>query len=371
MAKKRPQPKAKEPVRLRFRELAHGNKSMYFDIYDRGKRWTETLPFVLVPEVDENSRNQNRNALQSAMAMKSQRVLDMMYHRAGLSKADNRSKMLLVDWMNAYAERKADAFKMSLLSTIKHLIQYRGDAVTMKDVDKNYLLGFISHLRQTNLSPRSQDYYFKCLACALSTAVREEIISTNPMRLISKDMRIKVPSSTREYLTIDEVKVLMNAPCKHEDIKRAYLFSCFCGLRMSDVRGLKWGDLQKDGENIKIAKTMQKTQKMLYLKLSSQAIKWLPKQDNPDPDSPIFRLPSRTYVSKIVAEWAKDNGINKHITFHTSRHTFATGELTAGADIYTVSSLLGHTQIRTTQIYAKIVNKKKEEAVDMWSKLFD
>ena len=219
MAKKRPQPIAKEPVRLRFRELKHGNKSMYFDIYDRGKRWTETLPFTLIPEVDEQSRNHNRNALQTAMAMKSQRVLEMMYQRAGMSKASNRSKMLLTDWMNTYAERKADAFKTSLHSTIKHLIKYRGDAVTMKDVDKNYLLGFISYLKQTNLSPRSQDYYLRCLACALSTAVREEIIGTNPMRLISKDVKVKVPSSTREYLTIDEVKKLINAPCKNEEIK--------------------------------------------------------------------------------------------------------------------------------------------------------
>lgn len=73
----------------------------------------------------------------------------------------------------------------------------------------------------------------------------------------------------------------------------------------------------------------------------------------------------------VLDTWAKEAGIQKHVTFHTARHTFATMELTMGADLYTTSKLLGHTEVRTTQIYAKIVNSKKEEAVSLLDSAFE
>ncbi len=73
----------------------------------------------------------------------------------------------------------------------------------------------------------------------------------------------------------------------------------------------------------------------------------------------------------VLSRWAREAGIGKHVTFHVSRHTFATMALTMGADIYTTSKLLGHTEVRTTQIYARIVNSKKEEAVALLDTAFD
>lgn len=81
-------------------------------------------------------------------------------------------------------------------------------------------------------------------------------------------------------------------------------------------------------------------------------------------------MPSNQYIGKILTNWAALAGIKKHVTFHVSRHTFATMALTAGSDIYTISKLLGHSYVKTTQIYAKVVDRKKEEAVDLMSKLF-
>ena len=99
--------------------------------------------------------------------------------------------------------------------------------------------------------------------------------------------------------------------------------------------------------------------------MSAEAVKWLPEKRGIDDNDTIFHLPGDGYLNKLLREWAAECGIKKHVTFHTARHSNATMLLTLGADVYTVSKLLGHTQIKTTQIYAKIVDKKKDEAVNL------
>ena len=178
-------------------------------------------------------------------------------------------------------------------------------------------------------------------------------------------------SIVSRYLTIDEVKKLIDAPCKRDDVKASFLFACYCGLRISDVESLRWKDFIQDGEQWRANIVMQKTKAPLYLPLSNQARKWMPERgDATDEDTVFHRLPDNSSMSKILQEWVETVGINKRVTFHVSRHTFATMMLTLGADLYTVSKLLGHTSVKTTQIYAKIVNKKRDDAIGLIDKEF-
>lgn len=93
--------------------------------------------------------------------------------------------------------------------------------------------------------------------------------------------------------------------------------------------------------------------------------KWLPERGIAKGSDPVFPLYYEGLVNRKLKIMTKQLGIDKHITFHCSRHTFATMMLTLGVDIYTVSKLLGHRRVTTTQIYGNIVDKKKREAVDM------
>lgn len=376
MAKKKKSPKAKEPIRIRFKELANHNQSIYLDIYKDGKRSYEFLKLYLIPEVDEAARNQNANTMIAANAIKSQRIIDLTNDEAGITKVSQRSKMLLIDWMRHYSDHKkktgqSEAFSKQIDKAIRHLILYRGEKVTMKEVDKAYCLGFIDYLNGLAMANVTTAGYFRCLNCALNMAVKEEVLPYNPITKISSDQRIKIPESTREYLTVDEVKTLIVADCAHESTKRAYLFSCFCGLRYSDIKELTWGDVLLDGEQYRVKIVMVKTRKTLYLPLSKEALRWMPERGDAKDTDKVFSLPSQSYLNVVLRAWAKDCGITKHVTFHTARHTFATLELTAGAELYTVSKLLGHTQVKTTQIYAKIIDKKKDEAVNLVSNLFN
>ena len=376
MAKKKQPKKAKEPIRIRFKQLANGSQSIYLDCYRDGKRSYEFLKMYLVPEIDEATKQQNQNTLQAATAIKSQRLIDMANDEAGITKTSQRSKMLLIDWMRHFSAYKlknsqSDQYSKQIDKAIKHIIKYKGDKVTMREIDKAYCLGFINYLNGLQMANVTTAAYFRCFNCALNMAVKEEIIPYNPITKISSDQRIKIPESTREYLTVDEVKALIAADCVNEATKRAYLFSCFCGLRYSDIKALTWGDVLLDGEQYRVKIVMVKTQKTLYLPLSKEALRWMPERGDAKDTEKIFSLPSQCYLNVVLRTWAANSGLTKHVTFHTARHTFATLELTAGAELYTVSKLLGHTQVKTTQIYAKIIDKKKDEAVNRLSSLFE
>ncbi|MDE5840605.1 MAG: site-specific integrase [Muribaculaceae bacterium] len=159
------------------------------------------------------------------------------------------------------------------------------------------------------------------------------------------------------------------SPKARED-KNAFLFCCFCGLRHSDVSALKWGDIINDGNKMWISIIQKKTRHPVIAPLSGKAISFLPRREGKSKEEKVFDMPNHGITNRRLKTWAKDAHIEKNITFHVSRHTFGTMMLTAGVDLYTTSKLMGHTDIAVTQIYAKIVDKKKEEAVNLLDRLF-
>ena len=377
----------KEPVKLRTKELTNGNISLYLDIYQDGKRKYEFLKLYLAPETGKDRKEvarRNAETLQLANTIKSKRIVQLQNDSAGVFNKANR-KMLLTDWLDKFAEYKKGvsrsmSYYQNVVKVKKHVVAYRGGNTTMGEVDKKFVEGFIDYLRHAKgfrngkqLSQQSMLDYFSVFNSAMRKAVRDGILTSNPIDTVSSDMRIKQPESERVYLTIDEVGKMMDTPCKREDVKRAFMFSCFTGLRISDIRNLSWGDIdiqKSDGQTVyKLTVLMQKTQRYVAYTLSNEAVRWLP--DKSDSETVFYSLPMACSLSICIKDWARNAGITKNVSFHTARHTFATMMLTLGADIYTTSKLLGHTKIATTEIYAKIVDKKKDEAMGLIDQFFN
>lgn len=375
--------KLKEPVKVRTKKLADGSESYYLDIYVDGKRHYEFLKLYRLPEINARVKEQNRATLAAVEIIKSKRIIELTNNKAGLKNTSGRSKMLLSDWMQTFYEeqRRRGVRGVKLLGTVSNLVStYIGkNKVRMGDIDKNFCVAFIHWLRSeykttwgNPLSPKSMSDYVGYFSTALNAAVRADIIPENPFMSLTPIERIKVPESKREFLTVDEIKTLIATDCPREDVKRAYLFACYCGLRLSDVYALRWRDLSKDGEQWRASVVMQKTTTPIFLPLSFQAMKWLPERGDAPDDGKVFDgLIAEPNINKVLAKWTKAAGISKKITYHTSRHTFATMMLTLGADLYTTSKLLGHSNVKTTQIYAKIVDSKKVEAVNLVDNVFD
>lgn len=369
---------------MRTKKLADGSESYYLDIYVDGKRSYEFLKLYLLPEINPMVKEQNRATKAAIEAIKSKRIIELTHSKAGLKKTSVRSKMLLDDWMETYlAEQERKGARGggggNCYGRSAGCFPLYRKKVKMGEIDKEWCLGFIDWLQHTYktrwgnpLSPKSAANYVGYFSTALNAAVRAEVIPENPIMTLAPTERIKVPESKREYLTIDEIKALIDTECPREDVKRAYLFSCYCGLRLSDIYALRWKDIFLDGEQYRVSTVMQKTTTPIYLPLSRHAVRWLPERDGEGDELKIFAgLPAEPNINKVLAKWAVAAGITKKITYHTSRHSFATMMLTLGADLYTTSKLLGHSNVKTTQIYAKIVDSKKVEAVNLVDSVFD
>ena len=397
MAKQKQTVKLKEPVRIRFKQLSNGNQSIYLEYYTGdvirkenyvgGKRKYEFLKLYLIPERMREDKAKNEATLALAKAIQSRRIVEVQNDAHGFQNT-NKSRVNLLDYLENIGKQSAEQgsrnYARTVLNTVRALRLFRGDYIAFRDVDKEFLSEFTDYLRQMpkaskygvlktggRLSNNSVVSYYGTLRTAINRAYKEGIITVNPTKEFDFASKVRQEPSRREYLTLDELKTLINTECRHEIVKRAFLFSCLCGLRVSDIRKLRWCDLQRSSGRVRIEITMQKTKEPLYLPISDEALKWLPERSEANGSDFIFPLTHEGTVNDTLQHWAKVAGITKHISFHVARHTHATMMLTLGADLYTVSKLLGHKNIATTQIYAKIVDKKKEEAIGLIPNLTD
>ena len=366
------------PVRIRFKDLENGNRSIYLDIYHEKKRRYEFLKLYLIPETSAEAKAQNEYTLKAANAIKAQRIIDIANNKP-TNVWSEKAKVLLIDWLHEYRDRGIQNGKRTIKSHTHsaevQILKYDAKA-RLCDIDKDWLDGFVGHMRNAKAKRTNKPFakktisnYLGSIITALTMAVEDGILSVNPGLTIDRKA-IQGEQTKREYLTIGEVQKLMKTQCKRPDIAIPFLFSCFCGLRLSDVRSLKWGNIIKDGDNWHIELIQNKTEKMVYIPLNKQARGYLPEQQGKSGDC-VFHLPHIMTVEKWLKKWASAAGITKNLSYHVSRHTFATMELTMGADIYTTSQLLGHTDVETTQVYAKIIDTKKERAVYLIDRLFD
>jgi integrase len=147
-------------------------------------------------------------------------------------------------------------------------------------------------------------------------------------------------------------------------LKKAFIFSALTGLRWSDIEKLIWSEIQHSKEmGYYIRFRQKKTKGAETLPISEQARELLGEKG--EQNDQIFKgLHYSAWSNLKLQQWVMKAGIPKNITFHSARHTYATLQLTLGTDIYTVSKLLGHKELKTTQIYAKVIDDKKKEAAN-------
>lgn len=162
---------------------------------------------------------------------------------------------------------------------------------------------------------------------------------------------------------MEELNKLATTPCDRAELKRAALFSALTGLRHCDIQKLQWKEIAINGDQARLNFTQQKTKGVEYMPISQQALQLCGTRSKPS-DLVFDGLPDPAWISNPLKRWITAAGITKKITFHCFRHTYATLQLSGGTDIYTVSKMLGHTDVKTTQIYAKVVDEKKQKATN-------
>lgn len=369
---------SKEPIRLRQRKMPTGNVSLYLDIYLNGRRTYEYLKMYLVPELTRADREKNRETLKLADAVRAKRVVELRNGQFGFQPTTSPS-IRFFDYYRAMCEKRLGTESRgnwgNWYSCLHHLKKYeKRETITFADITPEWVQGFKDYLeneavawghdfrkriKDKPLARNSKLSYFNKLRACLNQAIEEGVILTNPMRGIDG---FKPEEGTRMYLTLDEVRKLAATECEYPQIKAAFLFSCLTGLRRSDVLRLTWGDVHKQGDFTRIIFRQKKTSGQEYLDISPQAAELMGERGLPD-EHVFTDIHSPSCTNNTLKLWVAKAGINKTITFHCGRHTFATLMLDIGTDIYTVSKLLGHRDLSTTQIYAKVMDKNKQAAV--------
>lgn len=215
--------------------------------------------------------------------------------------------------------------------------------------------------KKGTLSANSASTYFSIIKAALHQCYVDGYLPTD---LADRVSGIRAKDKAREYLTQQELITLASTPCDYDLIKRAALFSALTGARHSDIMKMSWGEIIDEEGKSRWVSRQKKTQEALDIPMSTTA-RELCGQRGPDKSKVFDGLVAPSWISRPLARWIKAAGIRKHITFHCFRHTFATLQIAGGTDIFTVSKLLGHTNVRTTMTYAKLVDEKKIKSTEV------
>ena len=215
--------------------------------------------------------------------------------------------------------------------------------------------------KKGTLSQNSAATYFSIVKAGLHRAFIDEYLTVDIAAKVKGIPELKVK---RETLTLEEAELLAQTPCENEVLKRAFFFAILTGIRLCDIHELTWGEIQKTSTGWRVDFTQRKTHVVDYLPINEQAYSLC--GERREQNQRVFEgLTGSSWISRPLKKWIEASGIKKHITFHCSRHTFATLQLERDTDIYTIKGMLGHTNVKTTQIYAHIVDKSKRNAADV------
>ncbi|MFW9942939.1 MAG: tyrosine-type recombinase/integrase [Candidatus Thorarchaeota archaeon] len=341
-------------IKIRYRRTDQKGFSLYLDLWKDGKRQYDFLKLYLIG--NPTSYHKDKENLRLACAIRDKKEIELLEKETGFNLTSQKSKANFLDYFSKIVTKKNHH---NWTSCKKHLIDFAGRNFTFKQIDQKFCNDFKDYLLSNFHQNTSQSYFAKFKA-SLNTAVKEKIILENPAQFVT----IKKIDTSREFLTVDELEKASKTPAADIEVKNAFIFSCYTGLRISDIRSLTFDKI--NGNYLDF--TQQKTNGYERIKLHQTVLDIVEKQKKAREKSEndfIFLLPiDPGTINKVIRNWMKSVGVKKDITFHCARHTFATMCLTYDVDIYTVSKLLGHQDLKSTQIYAKLIDKKKDEAIE-------
>lgn len=356
-------------VTLRKRNQG-GKTSLYLDYYHKGKRKTEYLKLYLDPNAKTKEQKElNKKTQQLAETIRAQRQIEIQNGTFGF-RDNEKLKGSFITYMRMLAEQRKNSSGNygNWDSVVKHLEKFMPYDISFGEVNRQFVLDFKEYLDKgaksksnVGLSQNSKYSYFNKLRAALKQVVKDGILPTNPSEGIEA---FKQGEPEREFLTLDELQAIVKVDCEIPQLKTAFLFSCLSGLRWSDIQKLVWSEVQHSNERGYYIRFRQKKTKGVETQpISDQAFNLL--GERAEPEERVFvGLKYSAWHNLKLQQWVMKAGISKTITFHCARHTYATLQLTMGTDIYTVSKLLGHKELKTTQIYAKIIDDKKKDAAN-------
>lgn len=356
-------------VKLRHKPISNGQESHYLDIYppiahpitgELKRKYFLHLHTYLNPK-NNVEKLHNIETLKLVEYRKAERLIDIQNKNYDFLIKKRISDF--TEFFQAEANKRPDSYNWQM--AVRYFQNFCGKNLHFIDLDystceqfKNFLLSNPSVGRyERKISLNTASSYFDKFRNTIKSAFINKYLLTDLSTVVKG---IKLEETHRCFLFLNELQSMADAKCESQLVKKAGLFSALTGFRFSDIKNLVWGDIQGSNGNFYILYKQSKTGNAEYYPISDKTLEilGLPKDNN----EKVFEGIKYDDVVKFLKPWLKNAGINKYFTFHGFRHTFATLQLASGTSIYTISKLLGHRNLKTTEIYTKIIDSVAREA---------
>lgn len=364
-------------ITVREKKLAKGKLHLYLDFYPAikhpvtGKNTRRKFLgiYILANPKTKQEKRMNSESKTKADIIRGE-CISMLYHNDYSFLGETKDNMDFLNYfmkiVNSHKDKNINSY-INWRSAYQHLHHFTKGKLNINQVNRQFVMDYKDYLLKAktlkfieskDLGQNTKHIYFNKFRTAIKKAYDSDLFDKNPLRGIKC---IKTQETAIEFLTLNELQILKNTPLEKKRLKDACLFTAYTGLRYSDIERLTWANIrysEEYGNHVRLIQKKTKNPNIIPFREEVMIFLGERKQDN----DLIFGKVGTTKKNTIIAKWVLGAGINKHITYHCFRHTFSSLLLNQDIGLYTVSKMLGHKNVKTTQRYAHIVNKQKTKA---------
>lgn len=365
----------KNNVTLRGRERSNNNTSLYLDIYREGIRSNEFLRLYIKskPRTKED-RQKNKETLELAEKIRTERESIFNHENFGFT-APAKQKVNFLDFYQNYIDKYQKKDIRMIIGSYKRFLDflaihypYYKKKIRPDELDKEMMIAFVAYLQERSVGEGAKAYYQR-FKKVVKNAHEKGLMQKVPYTGVQ--CKVDENALRKDVLSVEEIKILASTPYQNQEVKRAFIFCLYTGIRFCDVVDLKYSNVDFSHKTLKFEQIKTKgssSNSIVIIPLNKTILSLI--GDKPKMDTVIFTLPSQAGCLKALRTWVKRAGIDKHITWHCARHSFAVNLLGEyKTDIKTVSSLLGHSGLRHTEKYTRAVDSLKKTAINSFPEL--
>lgn len=398
--------KTKDNPRLEQREVSGGRISLYLEyylgrtselvldefgdpvMYERGKmigtpkykikhiRRKEALNLYLLKNPRTPiERQQNKETMELAKRIRYERGQELLEKEEGYRLKKDRDINFL-DYFQAYIDRYTKKDKRMIEMALRRFVDFLNDTpeynkfskkIKPQQLTKDMMEDFTEYLQSRSKGEGAKSVYQR-FKKVIKYAIEHDVITKNPCSGIT--IKVDDQQLKKEVLSQDEINQLIatNDTNQNQEVRRAFIFCLYCGLRYCDVRELTFANIDYSNKLLKFEQHKTRGHSAnsgVVIPLNDGLINLIGQPQHHDNRAElIFKLPSYEMCLKSLQRWVKSAGINKHISWHCARHSFAVNILNNGANIKTMASLLGHSGLKHTEKYTRAVDSLKQDAIN-------